>query len=222
MPSALKLTYQSRSEYSSSDDNMMISHDVASGLQMVHNKAIVHPSELIAEEDAIELSTMPVTGHRLVEYEDSLQTTSTFSPKTVSLSDRETLETTLSASTTIDTFDRESHSRSMRSRSYLSNSHVWLQIAHSMLSELDVLIFLFQIFCFSPPSTFCCIIKIKCCVEKLYSVKSDRNRMKALQLSCLAGIDGRIFHNFFLFLYFFPIVNCIIRALRHFRSLLSC
>lgn len=122
IPSALKLTYHSRSECSSSDDNMTTSHDVASGLQMVHNKAIVHPSELIAEEDAIELSTMPVTGHRLVEYEDSLQTTSTFSPKTVSSSDRETLETTLSASTTIDTFDRESHSRSMRSRSYLSNS----------------------------------------------------------------------------------------------------
>lgn len=137
MPSALKLTCQAaRSECSSSDDNMMTSHhhDVASGLQMVHNKTIAHPSELIAEEeDAIELSAMcPVQQHRLIEYEDSQLTTSTLSPRTASSSDRETLESTLSASTTIDTFDRDSQSRSMRSRSYSQDGD---QISLSMLSD---------------------------------------------------------------------------------------
>lgn len=124
MTGALKLSYQSRSECSSSDDNIATPHDLASGLQMVHNKTVAHPGGLIAEEE-IELST-PVPmfpPHKLIDYEDSIQTTTTtFSPKTESF-DRETTGTSLSASTTIDNFDKEqSKSQSMRSRSYQGQS----------------------------------------------------------------------------------------------------
>jgi hypothetical protein len=137
LKSALKITsYRDRSDPSSSDDGMT-SHDVTSGLQMVHNETIAHAG-LITE--AIELSTMSMSssGHRLIDYEDSNQTTtttSTFSPKTVS-SDHETIETNLSASTTIDTFDNkdDTQSRSKRSRSYHGKGFDNV----SMLSNLDV------------------------------------------------------------------------------------
>jgi hypothetical protein len=133
LKSALKITYhRDRSDPSSSDDGMT-SHDVTSGLQMVHNETIAHAG-LITE--AIELSTVSSSsGHRLIDYEDSNQTTttSTFSPKTVS-SDHETIETNLSASTTIDTID-DTQSRSKRSRSYHGQGFDNV----SMLSNLDVL-----------------------------------------------------------------------------------
>lgn len=122
----LRIQHQNKSDPSSSDDGMtqpIMHHRVAAGLHLAHTKTIAHAG-LLSESIEMQPLTSPPTPpvapargrHRSVDQEDSLKTTSTLSPRTIS-SDRDTLETNLSVTTRDDTFERDECSYK-RSRSY--------------------------------------------------------------------------------------------------------
>lgn len=119
----VRLQHQNKSDPSSSDDGMpapIMHHRVASGIHMAHNKTIA-PAGLISE--AIEMKSLSknhpalAPGHRAVDYEDSVKTTSTnLSPVTLSF-ERGTFETNLSNLSRADTLEKDD-CLSKRSRSY--------------------------------------------------------------------------------------------------------
>lgn len=126
----IRIQHQNKSDPSSSDDGMpqpVMQHRVAAGLSMAHNKMIAHAGTL-SETIEMQSLTSCEAHHRTVEQEDSVQTNSTFSPKTFS-SGRDTIETNLSVTTRGDTFEKDDCIYK-RSRSYHGKGSV-----HSCVSR---------------------------------------------------------------------------------------